>query len=289
MPPLSAIPYFLPSGGGIREPYPVDEELLSQFVAFLGQQNLKHRTIKCYLSGIRFSQIHLGLGDPFQNKAMPRLEYILTEIKQVQARAGTPPTPRLPITPALLEGLRGVWLKPSVPPDHIMLWAAACTGFFGFLRAGEFTVPTVQGYDPEVHLSLTDMAIGSHTTPSVVRLCINQSKTDPLSQGVDIFLGTMGLSICPVQAIISFLAVRSPAPGPLFMFQSGRPLTQNSLVTHLQTALREVGVTPSAYTGHSFRIGVATMAAKRGLEDSLIQTLGRWKSAAYLAYSKIPR
>ena len=220
---------------------------------------------------------------------MPRLEYILTGIKQVQARAGTPPKPRLPITPALLEGLRGVWLNPSAPPDHIMLWAAACTGFFGFLRAGEFTVPTVQGYDPEVHLSLTDVAIDSHTTPSVVRLRIKQSKTDPLRQGVDIFLGTTGVSICPVQAIISFLAVRSPAPGPLFMFQSGRPLTRNSLVTHLQTALREVGVTPSAYTGHSFRIGAATTAAKHGLEDSLIQTLGRWKSAAYLAYIKIPR
>ena len=72
-------------------------------------------------------------------------------------------------------------------------------------------MPTVQGYDPEVHLSLTDVAIDSHTTPSVVRLCIKQSKTDPLRQGVDIFLGTTGLSICPVQAIISFLAVRSPA------------------------------------------------------------------------------
>ena len=175
--------------GGIREPYPVDEELLGRFVAFLGQQNLKHCTIKCYLSGIRFSQIHLGLGDPFQNKAMPRLEYILTGIKQVQARAGTPPKPRLPITPALLEGLRGVWLKPSAPPDHIMLWAAACTGFFGFLRAGEFTVPTAQGYDPEVHLSLTDVAIDSHTTPSVVHLRIKQSKTDPLRQGVDISWG----------------------------------------------------------------------------------------------------
>ena len=97
------------------------------------------------------------------------------------------------------------------------------------------------------------------------------------------------MSICPVQAIISFLAVRNPAPGPLFMFQSGRPLTRNSLVTHLQTALREVGVTPSGYTGYSFRIGAATTAAKHGMEDSLIQTLGRWKSAAYLAYIKIPR
>ena len=265
------------------------EETLCRFAAHLGQQHLKHRTIKCYLSGIRFAQIHLSLGDPFRNKAMPCLEYVLSGIKQVQARSAAPPKPRLPITPELLAHIRSVWLKAPRQPDLIMLWAAACVGFFGFLRAAEFTVPTLQGYDPEVHLSLQDVAIDSHSSPSVVRLRIKQSKTDPLRQGVDIFLGATYTTICPVQAILLYLEVRSPAPGPLFMFQSGSPLTRSALVSHLQTALQSAGVSPAAYTGHSFRIGAATTAAKCGVEDSLIQTLGRWKSAAYLAYIKIPR
>ena len=274
---------------GIQPPFPVKEETLCHFAAHLGQQHLKHRTIKCYLSGIRFAQIHLSLGDPFRNKAMPRLEYVLSGIKQVQARSAAPPKPRLPITPELLAHIRSVWLKAPRQPDLIMLWAAACVGFFGFLRAAEFTVHTLQGYDPEVHLSLQDVAIDSHSSPSVVRLHIKQSKTDPLRQGVDIFLGATYTTICPVQAILLYLEVRSPAPGPLFMFQSGSPLTRSALVSHLQTALQSAGVFPAAYTGHSFRIGAATTAAKCGVEDSLIQTLGRWKSAAYLAYIKIPR
>ena len=45
----------------------------------------------------------------------------------------------------------------------------------------------------------------------------------------------------------------------------------------------------SKYSGHSFRIGAATTAASVGVEDSLIKTLGRWESSAYLLYVRVPR
>ena len=58
---------------------------------------------------------------------------------------------------------------------------------------------------------------------------------------------------------------------------------------HVRAALREKGIDDTKYAGHSFRIGAATSAAAVGVEDSLIKTLGRWESSAYLAYVKIPR
>ena len=256
---------------GIMTLYPVNERLLCRFVAQLAEEHLKHRTIKAYLSGIRFFQIKDGLGDPFQHKAMPLLEYVMTGIKREQARGGEPPRLRLPITPDVLRILKTAWLQKG-DHDGIMLWAAACTGFFGFLRAGEFTSPT-SSYDPAVHLSLSDIAVDSHSHPTLVRLRIKQSKTDPFRQGTDVFLGATGQDICPLRAMANFLAIRSPAPDPLFVFGSGSPLSREILVSRVQSALAEAGLKHTAYKGHSFRIGVATTAAKQGFEDSLIKTL----------------
>ena len=69
---------------------------------------------------------------------------------------------------------------------------------------------------------------------------------------------------------------------------SGSPFTQVMLVRELQAALQESGIPPSQYKGHTFRIGAAITALKCGPEDSLIQTLGKWKSAAYPTYIWIP-
>ena len=66
-----------------------------------------------------------------------------------------------------------------------MLWAAACVGFFGFLHAGEFTAPSIEGFDPEVHLNLSDLALDSHSDPTMARIRIEQSKTYPFRQGVE--------------------------------------------------------------------------------------------------------
>ena len=51
----------------IRVPFPLREDTLCRYAAYLGQQSLKHRTIKAYMSALRFGQIHRGMGDPFRN------------------------------------------------------------------------------------------------------------------------------------------------------------------------------------------------------------------------------
>ena len=194
---------------------------------------------------------------------MARLEYVLSGIKRVEARAGPSPRSQLPITIGIMHHLRAVWLADPQNLDHIMLWAAACVFLFGFLRAGEFVVPSPQAYDPSVHLNLNDIAVNSHSAPTIIRVRIKQSKMDPFRQAVDVFLGATNSAICPVDAVIRYIAVYScPYPGPLFVLQSGLPLTHSYFVGHLQSALQQAGLDQSRFNSHSFRIGATTTAAE---------------------------
>ena len=86
---------------GVANPYPLQEGTLCRYVAFLAKDGLKHWSIKSYLSGIRCLQIQQGLGNPFSNP-LPRLEYVLMGIKQVEARGGSVSRARLPITMEIL-------------------------------------------------------------------------------------------------------------------------------------------------------------------------------------------
>ena len=113
---------------------------------------------------------------------------------------------------------------------------------------------------------------------------LRHSKTDPFGAGCHIYLGRTNTTPCPVAAVLNYLSLRPPSPGPLFLFQDGTPLTRAALVAHLRTALAQAGIDSSKYSGHSFHIGAATAAAQAGYSDSFIQTLGRWKSSAFISY-----
>ena len=88
------------------------------------------------------------------------------------------------------------------------------------------------------------------------------------------------MDICPVAAILSYMVhcsvMAREKQSPLFSFSDGRALIQDRFVMGVG------GIDASAYAGHSFQIGAATTAVACGLPESLIKTLGRWESSAYM-------
>lgn len=265
---------------------------MSAFVAMLAKKGVCYASIRTYLSAVRHFQIASGLSDPGIAQ-MARLEYVLKGIRRDGAyRSAEPRKERQPITPEILKKLFFEWRRsPTIQlKDAKMLWAAACLAFFGFLRVGEFTSPSIHSFDEKVHLSVADISVDRSDSPSMLYVCLKQSKTDQLRQGVSIVLGrTDQPPLCPVSAILSYLVVRGKTAGPLFVCENGHFLTRAHFVLEVRKALELAGVNTSEFNGHSFRIGAASAAAARGMEDSLIKTLGRWESNAYQRYIRIPR
>ena len=83
-------------------------------------------------------------------------------------------------------------------------------------------------------------------------------------------IGATNQSVCPVTALLGYLAKHPKRSGPLFIFQDGSTLSRERLVSSLCQVLSDVGVSTAQYSRHSFRIGAATTAAKLGVPDSLI-------------------
>ena len=115
-------------------------------------------------------------------------------------------------------------------------------------------------FDPEADLSEVDVALDDLVNPTVVRVHIKASKTDPFRQGVYVYLGATGNDLFPVAAVSAYLAVWGREPGPFFRFASGTALTREALVKQLHSALAQFDVDVSQYSGHSFHIGAAGRA-----------------------------
>ena len=89
--------------------------------------------------------------------------------------------------------------------------------------------------------------------------------------------------MCPISAILAFLTLWGSSSGPLLQHQDASPLTGQFLFFLSRLSAERIQGT---FSGHSFRIGAATIAAQMGLLDHLIKTMGRWSSDTYQLYVK---
>ena len=118
------------------------------------------------------------------------------------------------------------------------------------------------------------------SSPSCMRVTIKASRTGPSRKGADLHIGLGSPPLCAVQAMMAYLFLWGNAPGSLLMLQDGCPLSRVLLTDWLRQLFSTAGITGN-FSSHSFRIGAATVVARNGVPDHLIQALGRWSSNAY--------
>ena len=107
-----------------------------------------------------------------------------------------------------------------------MLWAASCLCFFGFFRLGEIVCSSEHSFSEQRDLLLSDLSVNSHAHLTYIVVRLKQSKTDQFRKGAQVIIGKTDDDLCPVAALLQFIAFRGQRHGPLFSFSGGRFLTR---------------------------------------------------------------
>ena len=84
------------------------------------------------------------------------------------------------------------------------------------------TVEKEDQYDPTSHLSYGDITVDNPTAPTIISIVIKKSKTDQGRKGVKVFIGKTSDDLCPVTALLSYLALR----GTIVLLGVGSPTVQ---------------------------------------------------------------
>ena len=167
----------------------------------------------------------------FDSQLSPRVEQVLKGIKISQART-KPTRTRLSITSSIMYKIRSFFAHTPLDYNNITLWAACCLAIFGYLRCSEFTIPNQEAFDETVRLSYGDISVDSLQNPQLISMLIKQSKTDPFQKGVTLMLSKTDQPVCPVTALLPYLAIQGSYQGPLFIWQISNTLLHPYSVYH---------------------------------------------------------
>ena len=135
--------------------------------------------------------VSAGLFSFFDKQLTPRLQLILKGIQKKLNHCRE-------FALQIMGNIKTLLAKQPGSYFNIMIWAACCLAFFGFLRVHKFTVPADDQYDESCHLSFSSISIDSRVNPRQLKIIIKQSKTDSLHKGVSVFLGATGKYLYPI-------------------------------------------------------------------------------------------
>lgn len=207
----------------------------------------------------------------------------LIKASRILAPATSKCPQRLPFTPPYIDSLlRYLDLK---NPLDAAVFACLTTCFYSCARLGEFTVPTLGGFSPSLHITILNVHEDlDRNGRSVKRFALPFTKTSPT--GEEVFWATQLGNSDPRAAFENHLKINVPPPtGPLFAYKfkrGWRPLTKREFLKHLSSAARESNLIP--LQGHSIRIGGTLEYLLRGVPFDVVKTMGRWSSDAFTGY-----
>ncbi|KAF8955123.1 hypothetical protein BDZ97DRAFT_1675139 [Flammula alnicola] len=260
---------------------PVSESLILEFIASCAG-SFAGTALTNYAYGVKaWHTIH---GMPWACEKM-RFKAALDAAE----RLAPPASKRPPRPPLLLESMTRMrdHFDLNVPLDAAV-FACLTTTFWASARLGEFTVPSLRGFKPGIHITPANVIFnvsGADNLPSA-SFHIPWTKIGK-SAGEDAHWAPQ-LGVCdPAAALRNHFIVNKPSMDfHLFAYRhsdgSWRPLSRNIFIRRVNLAAAASGHSP--VQGHSIRIGSVLEYLLRGVPFEVVKVQGRWSSDAFLRY-----
>ena len=188
-----------------------------------------------------------------------------------------------PFTLALIEKLFSQ-LDHADPLD-ISVRACLAISFFTLAHTSEFTVPSLDSFNPVTHIKCSDICTtvdrhNNHIT--VFRLPCTKSSRD----GEDVYCAAQLGSVCPISELGNHLLVNNPADSShLFAYSHSGALhllTRRAFLHRLNSIASVLGV--ESLKGHGIHIGGTLEYLLRGVPFDVVKSMGRWSSEAFTIY-----
>lgn len=239
------------------------------------------KTVAKYLHGLQ--AWHLFHQKPYPSTSKNIVNVMLRA--SALADASTPVRPKKPAV--MIHHLLALYngLDKEDPKDSAVLDCAICA-FWGMARLAELTYAHADGKPDRLISVLGEDAIRPARHFNHVILAVRGSKTAQPGVPQPILLNRQPNRLCPVQAVLRRLRSTDSPTDSLFGYNgpSGTRvnLTRSVVVSRCQQVWRTHGW--SSISGHSFRVGGASLRAALGVHHDDIKTLGRWASDCYKLY-----
>jgi len=174
-------------------------------------------------------------------------------------------------------------------PLDAAVFACITVCFWGVARVGEFTVPSINAFDPTKHITRAGLTqVTDRNGLTVLKFHLPWTKTSKaVSKGESVQCTQQNGPSDPLAAIENHFRINAVTSNEhLFSWthSSGkrRPLSKKELTSKINKLATQFNL-PNL-KGHSLRIGGTLEYLLRGIPFDVIQSLGRWAGSAFTLY-----
>ena len=262
-----------------HERAPASQALVSAFVAHMAAA-YSGKTIANYLYGIR--AWHMLHSVPWQVESS-EMETMLRAADKLTPNASKRKR-RRPYTPEFITALKGQMNLED--PLDATVFACLVTCFYASARLGEFTVRTLNSFNPNMHVTPGNLSYDQDRNGFKVTVLHLPRTKMAGTEGEDVYWASQEGDTDPTAALENHLRVNHPSEAAhLFEYRAKKarkPLTKTKFLERVNKAARAAGLEP--LQGHGIRIGSTLEYLLRGVPFDVMKAKGRWAGDSFLLY-----